>query len=92
MTQNEDVSMVLNPRINKLINVKPLLDFDVETGFAEAYETLDKAIKTIVVRCNFEVYGADIQEQLYGLYNIRDLFNDLSECKISMPEKKGGSK
>ena len=92
MSQNEDVVMVLNPKINKLINVKPLLDFDVETGFSEAYEVIDKAIKTIVVRCDFEVYGGDIKEQLYGLYIIRDMFNDLSECKISMPEKKGGSK
>lgn len=92
MSANEDVVMVLNPKINKLINVKPLLDFDVETGFSEAYEVIDKAIKTIVVRCDFEVYGGDIKEQLYGLYIIRDMFNDLSECKISMPEKKGGSK
>ena len=92
MTANEEVTMVLNQQTNKLMNVKPLLVYDVETGFDEAYETLDEAIKTIVTRCDFEIYGIYIKEQLYGLFKIRDLFKDLSECKISMPEKKGGCK
>ena len=57
MSANEEVSMVLNPQTNKLINVKPLLVYDVETGFDEAYETLDEAIKTIVTRCDFEMFS-----------------------------------
>ena len=92
MSQNEEVVMALNPQTNKLINVKPLFVYDVETGFDEAYEVLDEAIKTIVTRCDFEIYGIFIKEQLYGLFKIRDLFKELSDCKISMPEKKGGCK
>ena len=92
MSANEEVSMVLNPQTNKLMNVKPLLVYDIETGFDEAYEVVDEAIKTIVTRCDFEIYGIYIKEQLYELFKIRDLFKDLSECKISMPEKKGCSK
>ena len=92
MSANEEVSMVLNPQTNKLMNVKPLLVYDIETGFDEAYEVVDEAIKTIVTRCDFEIYGIYIKEQLYELFKIRDLFKDLMECEISMPEKKGGSK
>ena len=90
MSPGEDVIMVLNPFTKKLVNVKPL--FDLDGDFEEAYNNIDKAIYTIVVRCNFDEYGNAVKDALWGLYQIRDMFKDLMECEISMPEKKGGSK
>ena len=90
MTANEDVIMVLNPFTKKLVNVKPL--FDLDGDFEESYNRVDNAIYTIVVRCNFDEYGNAVKDALWGLYQIRDMFKDLMECEISMPEKKGSSK
>ena len=90
MSPGEDVIMVLNPFTKKLVNVKPL--FDLDGDFEEAYNNIDNAIYTIVVRCNFDEYGNAVKDALWGLYQIRDMFKDLMECEISMPEKKGGSK
>lgn len=90
MSPGEDVIMVLNPFTKKLVNVKPL--FDLDGDFEEAYNNIDKAIYTIVVRCNFDEYGNAVKDALWGLYQIRDMFKDLMECEISMPEKKGSSK
>ena len=90
MSPGEDVIMVLNPFTKKLVNVKPL--FDLDGDFEDSYNRIDNAIYTIVVRCNFVEYGNAVKDALWGLYQIRDMFKDLMECEISMPEKKGGAK
>ena len=63
MSANEEVVMVLNPNTNKLVNVKPL--FDLDGDFEEAYNNIDKAIYTIVVRCNFDEYGNAVKDTLF---------------------------
>ena len=90
MSEKEEVVMVLNPNTNKLVNIKPL--FDLDGDFEEAYNNIDKAIYTIVVRCNFDEYGNAVKDTLFYLFNVRNMFKDLMECEISMPEKKGGCK
>ena len=90
MNKVEQPVMALNPYTNKLVNIKPL--FDLDGDFEEAYNNIDNAIYTIVVRCNFDDYGNNVKATLFYLFNVRNMFRDLMECEISMPEKKGGCK
>ena len=95
MKEDVDPAMVLNPYTGKLMNVEPLFRFMRER---DAYDGVGDIIKYLTqVECSEESMvllekfdsGAEI---FYFMYMLQNMFKELAECEISLPNKRGGAK
>ena len=100
MNRNEPAQpvMAINPYSNKMMNVEPLFDFMATFRYMTS-EKIDGVIRTFVTtswitedRTMVGEPFLDLADMFQFLYHIKDMFNRLDECEISIPAQKGGSK
>lgn len=90
MNHSEDVMMVLDPSNKTLVNVKPLFDLQGVICFDEAAESVDSAIRALICSREQDDIPVEPSALYFDLFEIRNMFKRLTECAISVPEKKGG--
>ncbi len=79
-------AMALNPYSGELMNIKVFWDFMYNTcGAKQAEKVIDDAIRYIVT-CGDEYVPLN-PDCVFKLYLLRDMFKELRECEISIPEK-----
>ncbi len=91
--------MSLNPYTDKLMNIEPLFDF------LRLQSSIDKRVDEVIRVMTINLYNRETLENgvllnefqscsdlFLFLYDIRDLFEKILECEISMPKNKGGKK
>lgn len=82
--------MALNPYSSKLMNVEPLFRFIEDEGVDSA--GIDDIIKHIILNDDSEsVFLSnefkDRQSMFIYLYALREMFQKLAQCEISIPKK-----
>ena len=86
---NNKNNQVLVPNLSakKMVDVKPLFDINSDMGFDGAAETIDDAIKQMIVYAEpgFDLY--DHSNTFVNLYRIRDMFKTISECNEPISDK-----
>lgn len=90
MNHSEDVMMVLDPSNKTLVNVKPLFDLQDFVCFDEAANSVDNAIRALICSRDPDDIPSETSNLYFDLFEIRNMFKRLTECAISVPEKKGG--
>ena len=95
MTAEIKPVMALNPYTEKLINVEPLFRFINEHGSDSLL--IDDLIKHLIINNDrdetvflFDEFDSPQSMYLY-LYDLRNLFEELTQCEIAMPKKKGAN-
>jgi len=83
--------MVLNPYTTKLVNVEPLFRFIRERNSIECVDDIIKYL-TQVEGSNEALFILQTfdscQEIFYFMYMLKEMFQELTECEISLPKKK----
>lgn len=93
---NRDINpvMALNPYTGKLMNVEPLFRIIKEGGEYNIIG-IDDVIKYLTqVEYNEHIMHMlerfdSVQDIFYFLYMLKNLFKELAECEITLPNKKG---
>ena len=83
--------MALNPYTGKLMNIEPVFEFiGSNYDIDGCYKHVDDVIKFLALSQLPE--WADLDEKgnaIMFMYDLRDVFERLKECEISIPKKKG---
>jgi len=93
--KNNDINpvMAINPYTDKLMNLEPVFSLLKEYQTAQdCYEFTDEAIKFMALSPLPEWANMDMKGSVVMfLYALRDTFEGLMECEISVAKKKGGT-
>lgn len=84
--------MVLNPYTTKLVNVEPLFRFIRERNSIESVDDIIKYLTQVESSDEslFMLQTFDTSPEIfYFMYMLKDMFQELTECEISLPKKKG---
>ncbi|MEL7600538.1 MAG: hypothetical protein AAGU18_10645 [Proteiniphilum sp.] len=91
MSETVNPIMALNPFTGKLVNVEPLFRFI--QSHDDGRDLVDEVIRHLIINDDnnetaylFDHFNSKSGMFLY-LYDLRDLFKEISECQISMPKK-----
>lgn len=93
MSRTADPVMAINPYTGKLMNVEPLFDF--WRNQADYAERMDDVIKTMLLNGVGSSEESDMVANSFHdfktmflyLYDIKEMFQRLNECEITIPKK-----
>ncbi len=84
--------MAMNPYTEKLMNVEPLFKLFADfTSVEDCYSYTDDSIKFMALSPLPEWADMELKgEVVMFLYELREMFDRLQECEISVSKRKGG--